>query len=379
MNSDRHEQLLAFVKHVVTAATRADLYGLGHGQTRKHCADAFESLTAVLAAGSEANILALDGEIVVDGMPLEVGLGLQRFAQGLQARGIGHVKILPGATGEELNAFIAGMTKRAFTREELRSTDHIRFGSVEVRFAGSDDGKDGIEGLRTHPTFAAMPREELLRLVEIYEGVRRHRRLKMTGINEVVASFVRVFKDKLDPLLAISPLKAIDEYTFTHSTNVCLLNVAQAMSLGIDGQMLHDIGIAGMLHDIGKLFIPEEIITKPDKLTDEEWEIVRQHPVKGAEYLLNTPGVPHLATVVAFEHHLKHNLQGYPRVREGWQQHPVSQMTAISDFFDATRSHHTYRQGLEAEAITSMLLDTAGADHHPLLVRNFIGMVQRAV
>lgn len=100
-------------------------------------------------------------------------------------------------------------------------------------------------------------------------------------------------------------------------------------------------------------------------------------PLKGAQYLLNTPGVPRLATVVAFEHHMKYNQQGYPRVREGWQQHIVSQMTAISDFFDATRNYRTYQEGLEVGVITLYLRDVAGTELNPLLVRNFIGMLQR--
>jgi len=377
MKSDNYQHLLAFVKHVVTAATHADLYGLGHDQTQRRCADALESVSAALSEGRETNMLILDGEIIVDGTPLEVGLGLERFAQGLRARGIGHIRLLPGVAADELNSFIAGMTKRALAREELRSTEHIRFGSVEVRFIGDGDGKDSMEGLRAHPSFAAMPKEELLRLVEIYEGVRRYRKLKMSGINEVVTSFIKIFKDKIDPLMTISPLKAIDEYTFTHSTNVCLLNVSQAMSLGMDGQLLHDIGVAGMMHDIGKLFIPEEIITKPGKLTEQEWDIVRQHPLKGAQYLLNTSGVPHLAAVVAFEHHMKYNQEGYPQVRKGWRQHPVSQMTAISDFFDATRTHRAYQESLDFDVVTSYLLDAAGTELHPLLVRNFVGMLRR--
>jgi HD-GYP domain-containing protein (c-di-GMP phosphodiesterase class II) len=182
----------------------------------------------------------------------------------------------------------------------------------------------------------------------------------------------------MDPILAISPIKALDEYTFTHATNVCILNIAQAMALGIDGQMLHDIGIAAMLHDMGKLFIPEEILTKPDKLDAKEWELMKQHPARGAQYLLNTPGVPQMAVLSAFEHHLYYDLSGYPEVHKGWETHLCSQMTAVSDFFDALRSIRTYRESIAYDEVADMMLNAAGKQLHPLLVKNFLGLLYKA-
>ena len=105
--------------------------------------------------------------------------------------------------------------------------------------------------------------------------------------------------------MALVPLREMDEYTFTHSLNVCILNLAQGMSLGFKGQLLHDFGIAAMLHDVGKQFVPEEILNKPGNLEEDEWEFMRQHTLRGAEYLLNNPGIPRLAVICAFEHHMK--------------------------------------------------------------------------
>ncbi|RNC66357.1 MAG: HD domain-containing protein, partial [Desulfuromonadales bacterium] len=231
----------------------------------------------------------------------------------------------------------------------------------------------------TGASFAEFTEEELSRLIEIYDEVRRHRKLKVVGVYEIVAGFIRTFRNEMDPLLAISPLKALDEYTFTHSTNVCILNLAQAMALGIEGQLLHDIGMAGMLHDVGKLFIPEEILVKPGGLDGREWELMKLHPLKGAQYLVNTPGVPLLAVMAAYEHHMRYDFSGYPRVAEGWQQNLVSQMTAISDVFDALRTHRIYQQAQSFEAIAVLMLDLAGIELNPLLVRNFLGLVQRAM
>jgi HD-GYP domain-containing protein (c-di-GMP phosphodiesterase class II) len=222
-----------------------------------------------------------------------------------------------------------------------------------------------------------MPKEELERFEEIYEAVKQRQKLKITGILDIVSGFVDAFRQEGDSMLAMASLRNTDEYTFTHSTNVCILNIAQAMSLGIEGQLLHDIGIAAMLHDIGKLFIPEEIITKKDKLTPREFDIMRQHPELGAKHLLDSPGVPRLAVTAAYEHHLKFNLGGYPQVQAGWQPNLCSQMTMISDFFDALRTRRSYREPLEISQIAAMMQEIAGTELHPVLTQNFLRIISR--
>ena len=223
---------------------------------------------------------------------------------------------------------------------------------------------------------ADMISPELAKRVYYSAELKNNKKLAAGGIRDVVSGFVNSFKQESDTLLAFAPLRALDEYTFTHSTNVCILNLAQAMALGIDGPLLHDIGIAAMLHDIGKLFVPEEVLNKAGKLSDEEWEMIRQHPLRGAQYLLDTPGVPRLAIVTAYEHHMKFNLGGYPRIAEGWQQNLCSQMTTVSDFYDALRTKRAYRGALEFETVAATMLDLAGTDLHPALTRNFLKVLK---
>ena len=149
------------------------------------------------------------------------------------------------------------------------------------------------------------------------------------------------------------------------------------MALGIEGQLLHDIGIAAMLHDVGKLYVPEEVITKDGELTDEEWDLMRSHPAKGAQHLLDTPGVPRLAVAVAFEHHMRFNLEGYPKVSKDWELNLCSQMTTISDMFDALRTRRSYREPMEAERIALIMKSNSGVDLHPVLAKNFLNILRK--
>ena len=119
-------------------------------------------------------------------------------------------------------------------------------------------------------------------------------------------------------LVALTAMRNYDNYTFTHMVNVSILTMGQARALGIEGRLLREFGLSALMHDIGKVRTPQEILNKPDKLTDEEFVIMRRHVVDGAEILRRTPEMPILAPVVAFEHHLRLDGSGYPvRRRSG--------------------------------------------------------------
>jgi HD-GYP domain-containing protein (c-di-GMP phosphodiesterase class II) len=377
MNPPCMKSIHNFVRNMATAVSNASLYSLDHPQVTKLCRNSLAEMRGFLSEDEEISLLLIDDELIAKGVSLGSGLYISRFVQLLKSKGIGHIKLTDGITVDELRHLVDSLRKGTLSTETL-STEHLHFGKVEVRYALNEGEDSGTSELRKLAVFAEMPDEELHRLMEIYDGVRRHRKLRINGVDEIVSTFIQTFKEHIDPILAISPLKAVDEYTFTHATNVCILNLAQAMALGIDGQLLHEIGIAAMLHDMGKLFIPEEILTKPGKLDEKEWELMRLHPVRGAQYLLSTPGVPQLAVITAFEHHLHFNLAGYPKVHKGWEQHLCSQMTAVSDFFDALRSIRSYRASVGYDEVATMMLELSGNQLNPLLVKNFLGILYKA-
>jgi hypothetical protein len=373
MSRERFMALQQFIRHLVTAVSTSTLYSIDHLQVTRLVAAAAKALQPGLASDSELTILLVDEQLVAEDIPLPSNLYISRFLQLLKARGVQFIKIGPAVTDREILALVAGLSKSVSTTQELTGSENIRFGKVTVRSGSTGElgcETAAVEG--TGLTVDSISSVELAKFMEIYESVRKDKRLKIVGLYDIVGGFIKAFKQEADSLLVFAPLRAMDEYTFTHSTNVCVLNISQAMALGIDGPLLHDIGIAAMLHDIGKLFIPEEILNKPGKLTDKEYEIIQQHPLRGAQHLLDTPGVPRLAVVTAYEHHMKYNFTGYPRVPAGWEQNLCSQMTAISDFFDALRSKRTYRGSMAWDTVAIAMRDMAGTEFHPLLVHNFL-------
>lgn len=375
MSGDNHH-IHDFIRHLLSASANAALYGTGHPQVARLSSQAFSSICLLLETRQDVTLLVVEHELVIDGQPQDLTLLINRFTNILKSCGIGTLKLLPGITKSEVAVLIDGLSKKTDDDgKAMASSDHIRLGKVDLRVSGAPGDADLSGSNKSVITLPDMPREELARFMEIYETFKNKHKLQINGVFDVVAGFIDVFRQEGKPLLAMAGLRETDEYTFTHSTNVCVLNLAQAMALGIEGQQLNDIGVAAMLHDIGKLYVPEEILTKKDKLSIDEFEIMKQHPVKGARHLLETSGVPRLAVITAYEHHLKFNLGGYPRVSSGWQQNLCSHMTTISDFFDALRTRRSYREPVPMQEIAGMMVDMMGTELHPALTRNFLKII----
>lgn len=370
MITDTRDHILDFIRHLLSATTNVSLYGVAHPQVQHLSELAYASIQTALENCREFSLMVVDNELIVNGQQQESGLVLGRFVQILKSRGIGHVRVVDGIDRQELDQFICALASQGESLGEVSSSEHLRLGRVELHL-------DNEERARRRLTIPEMPAEELDRFMDVYDSIRRGQKLQMKGLAEVVSGFVDAFRQEGKPLLVMASLRDTDEYTFTHSANVCILNLAQAMSLGIEGPLLSDIGMAAMLHDIGKLFVPEEVLTKKDKLTNEEFELMQQHPAKGARYLLENPGVPRLAVATAFEHHMKFNFSGYPQVSEGWKQNVCSQMTTISDFFDALRTRRPYREPMELSEISGMMHSMMGRDFNPQLTSNFLQIIAR--
>jgi HD-GYP domain-containing protein (c-di-GMP phosphodiesterase class II) len=201
----------------------------------------------------------------------------------------------------------------------------------------------------------------------------------MNELENMVARFVATIGREIGILKLLSPVKSYSNYTYVHSINVSILSIFQAESLGMSGKMLHDIGLAALLHDVGKLFIPPEILEKKGTLDESEFTAMSNHPAYGTAYLARINGLARIAPIVAFEHHRKYDGTGYPKLKMGAkQQHPGSQIVAIADVFDALRSWRPYRKSLEMDAVLAIMKKGAGTDFNPFLVDNFISAFMKA-
>jgi len=371
MKTTDSQQLHEFIRLIMTAAANAALYDMEHRQVARFSSQALRILQELIGKQGHLIFRLIDGQLIQHNKPLSPTLAVERLITQLSRHGVSYLKIAAGVSVEELLALVRALGSGANVPRDIPDSAHIHLGQVEIRYR--QPGLDTEAALQ----LPEIKEVEADRFMDLYQQVRGAHKIDISGIAEIVNGFVQTFTSQADVFLALAPLRAMDEYTYTHSTNICLLNLAQARALGIEGQLLNDIGIAAMLHDVGKMFISPAILSKTEALSDEEWDIMRQHPRLGAEYLLTVPGIPKLAVITAFEHHLRFDGGGYPQIRNAWKPHYCSYMTAISDTYDAMRTRRTYEEALGLNQIIEIMLNLAGNKLHPQLTYNFLTILHQ--
>ncbi|HVP14506.1 MAG TPA: HD domain-containing phosphohydrolase [Terriglobales bacterium] len=148
-------------------------------------------------------------------------------------------------------------------------------------------------------------------------------------------------------IVGLTALKEHDEYTYAHCVNVSVLSISMGQALGLPRQALADLGVAGLLHDIGKVAVPGDVLRKPDKLNSDEWGVIRRHPLEGVKMMFRMPGLSSLtldAMRVSLEHHLNFDLTGYPEIEHEWAQATMTRIVALADCFDAMTAHRAYHK-----------------------------------
>lgn len=181
--------------------------------------------------------------------------------------------------------------------------------------------------------------------------------LALPVVEEIAASVAR----NPGAIISLARLKTSNDYTYMHSVAVCALMVALSKQLNLDQQMTREAGLAGLLHDLGKAMIPNEILNKPGKLTDAEFDIIKTHPAEGHKLLLEGRGVGEVPLDVCLHHHEKIDGSGYPGRLAGDQISQLAKMGAVCDVYDAITSNRPYKAGWDpAESLRKMAEWTKG-------------------
>jgi HD-GYP domain-containing protein (c-di-GMP phosphodiesterase class II) len=213
---------------------------------------------------------------------------------------------------------------------------------------------------------------------ELITSVRMGGSPTVKKIKRVVQGIVDQILSEETSLIGLTTLRDYDEYTFTHSVNVCIFAVALGKRLGLTRMQLYDLGIGALLHDIGKSRVPSEVLNKVEKLTDDEWHQIAAHPWMGVLSLFQVRGaqeLPYRAMIVAFEHHMKHDLTGYPKTVRDRTLSMYSKIVAIADGFDAATTRRAYQTTpLTPADVLREMRDNPRRGMDPVIVKAFINL-----
>jgi len=385
------------VAQLTAAVTNIGLYSASHPQVGQYVDKTHAVLANLLETSPDVTIMLVGNDLVAGGRPLPSDSAyVANFIRIIRKKSVERVTFLAGLPRAELQGFIQDLA--AHDAASIKTTDFIKLGKVELRVkqagprgAGVSAGAGGGEGgagdpqawVATEDTppevieeLAKLTSNELDELKDLYLRIKRHKQIDVRSVDGMVKRFIKGFREEVNPLRMLASLKSSHEYTFTHVVNVGILTMAQAESIGFTGDFLHQIGVASFLHDIGKLYVPEEILNKQGKLSAEERAIVETHTTKGARYLMGTEGIPKLAVLASLEHHLKYDGSGYPSIKGGWTPNIASQMISVADVFDAMRSRRAYQEPQPMSKIEEILKGGAGKAFNPKLIENFFRLIK---
>jgi len=295
---------------------------------------------------------------------------------------VGALKIKNDKTIEK----IAGLGVREVYIDTLKGLDVID-APTETEVNAEIEHKMIAMVQQTKPiTITSTLNEELKRSREVYgeankiisnimHDVRIGKQIEMERIDPVVEKMANSILRNKDALLSLCRIKNKDDYTFLHSVSVGALLISFAHALDFNHDVIKQLGVGGMLHDIGKTKVPNEILNKPGALTEEEFVIMKSHVVHGCSILRKSPGIAQVSFDVASQHHERFDGSGYPLGLKNSEMSVYGQMAAIVDVYDAITADRCYHKGMEPTVAVRKMFEWSKFHFNPKLLRTFIRTV----
>ncbi len=301
----------------------------------------------------------------------------------LERHGIGDIQANPAVDHREWTSFLSllvtepegeepGLDRFQYRMEEA-GIENIQVGppaALVEAMSLSEEAKEAAR--RTYARSVTVVKEVMtnVRLGKAWSG-RRVKRVVLGIVDQVLHDEAA--------MLGMTTLRDYDEYTFTHSVNVCILSVALGQKLGFSKHQLFELGLGALFHDVGKSRVPLEVLNKEGRLNDEEWAVMSQHPDFGLITLFDLHGFeepPYRAMLTAYEHHMRTDFRGYPRVvRERWLGF-FSRIVAVADAFDAATSKRSYQYiPFPPDEVLQEMRDNPNRGFDPAIVKAFINMM----
>lgn len=354
------------------------LYNEGHPARERALQQSHESVLLLLESDGECRFSFLSGEVVFGNRVLRE-LKDWEWSGRLSGIGIERLEFIPPVTLADYERFITlvydrlkGEAQSALLAPKQSPTG-IRYGRISL-------GGESIEQLadKAVTTVPYTLHEELAGIGWIHEQVQLTDDLPLVETETIVRSLALAMHQEGQVVLPLLELKRYDQYTTTHVSNVAVLTMGLAEYLGYPPREVRVLGVAALLHDIGKVKVPTEILLKPGKYTPEERKVIETHPVEGARIIMLRHRNMELAATVAYEHHINLDGSGYPQYVYPRDAHFASKLVHVCDIYDALCANRPYRDAFPPEQALKIVEDSSGRHLDPDLVNAFATMARQA-
>ena len=377
---EKFESARELVRTLAVADTNAALYPITHPLVAQSLVELVGAVRALATFGFEdVTVNIYKGTLFVENQVFpEESVTYRKLIDELLAKGVSAVTFFSSVTAEESAAlisllgdpdvvgiegacaFLEALDVRGILLAETTTLDgsgdeeHSR----EVRARARDSYDTGMGAMRDIESQA-----KLGRVVEVGR------------LQSVVESMLNNLLQDPAAVLGLTAIKGHDDYTLNHSINVCILSISLGTALGLGQDELRSLGLAALLYDIGKVRVSEEVLLKSGPLTAEEWALVKQHSEEGADLLKRLQIADKMPMVVAYEHHQRHDLMGYPDSTTGAEQHLFSKIVAICDAYDAMTTDRPFRREIRPDKALAVLMQGREKAYDPGVTKQLVAML----
>ena len=365
----KKDALFLLVSEFAMAIQAASAYPENHPRVQELLTRLHRRVQSEASLLHGLNIGFFRDHVVVDEYPfVEPSPTLARLIERMREKGIEKILVSEGITFGELKRFVYFLAAGTGSTYE-QVWESIVYGKIE----GADSARAVSLGLApaSRPTGFMAGAADVLKNVLASIVAER----KKSGVEEgrdIVFSIMKGLRQEGMLIDRLIHLQGHDDYTVTHSLNVCILVVAQASNIGLPENRVREAGLAALLHDIGKETTPPDILNKPGRLGTDEYDLMKRHPAAGAKLLRKIDCGTDLPMIVAFEHHIKYNGTGYPKVHTRLPLHVASYMTQIADVYDAVRTYRSYQSAFEVGQALAIMKEGRGTEFEPRLFDRFV-------
>ncbi len=373
--------VVTFLTALGQAFAALSLYGPAHPMRDSAIARLRTAMALLVAGGQSVTISFLDNEVVVANRVLTDLRGWEWGAR-LSAAGVQRVELAGGSqvSTEDTDAMLVEMRARlAAPNDDTRPwiRNGIRLGPITVAEQGSS--RPVVMDSVLSAIDCAGLDGEIEAVGFVHDEVSAGHDVPMAEVEAIVHGLALTMHREQDVVLPLLDLRTFDEYTTTHSCNVAMLSLGLSEALGLSDSDTRAIGTAALLHDIGKVRVPQEVLTKAGTLTPDERQLIETHPVEGAR-ILSQRGIGNgLAATVAYEHHIWYNGKGgYPGFGFPRATHYASRIVHVCDIYDALCSKRPYREAWSREKALGLIQSIAGVELDPGIAAAFITMARNA-